>query len=54
MNGEYCSLQCILCMKTFAKKFNLQKHEKICNDHLDDIGGTCEICFEKFQYNNKT
>ena len=50
VNGEYCPLQCILCMKTFAKKFNLEKHQKICNGHLDDIGGTCEICFKKIQY----
>ena len=49
VNGEYCPLQCILCRKTFVQKCNLEKHEKICNGHLDDIGGTCEICFKKFQ-----
>jgi hypothetical protein len=50
VNGEYCPLQCILCMKTFVKKCNLETHHKICNGHLDDIGGKCEICFTKFQY----
>ena len=50
VSGEYCPLQCILCTKTFDKKTNLEKHQKICNGHLNDFNGTCEICLKKFQY----
>ena len=50
IKGEYCPLQCILCTKTFVKKCNLEKHEKVCHGDEVDAGGTCEICLKTFQY----
>ena len=48
--GKYCSLQCEKCTKTFTQKHDLVKHVKICNKVDDDSGGTCDICFEAFEF----
>ena len=51
IGGGFCPLQCIFCTKTFANKFKLVNHDKLCRGgDGEHIGGTCELCLEKFEY----
>ena len=34
----------------FVKKCNLDKHVKVCHGDEDDLGDTCEICLNTFEY----
>ena len=46
--GEFCSHLCQWCLKTFKRKSNLEKHQKICQS-VGQPGGSCSICSKSFE-----
>ena len=47
--GEFCSHLCQWCLKTFKRKSNLEKHQKICQS-VGQPGGSCSICYKSFEF----
>ena len=46
--GEFCSHLCQWCLKTFTRKNDLEKHQKICQSE-GQPGGSCSICSKSFE-----
>ena len=46
--GEFCSHLCQWCLKTFKRKNDLEKHQKICQSE-GQPGGSCLICYKSFE-----
>ena len=46
--GEFCSHLCQWCLKTFTRKNDLEKHQKICQS-VGQLGGSCSICSKSFE-----
>ena len=47
--GEFCSHLCQWCLKTFTRKNDLKKHQKICQS-VGQPGGSCSICDKSFEF----
>ena len=47
--GIWCRQQCEVCTKSFTRKSNLVRHEKMCHT-VTGSGGVCGVCLETFQF----